>query len=105
LAAALRDRYVLDRELGRGGMATVYLARDLRHDRLVALKVLNDELAVALGPERFLQEIRTGLGDCLPRRSSRVPDLPGHGADDLIAKRLTSGGGTARAVTYCAITA
>src|SRR6266487_670884 len=58
LAAALRDRYVLERELGRGGMATVYLARDLRHDRPVALKVLHPELAHALGPERFLQEIK-----------------------------------------------
>ena len=58
LAAALRDRYVLERELGRGGMATVYLARDLRHDRPVALKVLHPELAATLGPERFLREVR-----------------------------------------------
>jgi len=58
LKAALADRYVLERELGRGGMATVYLARDLRHDRLVALKVLHPELAHALGPERFIREIR-----------------------------------------------
>jgi tetratricopeptide (TPR) repeat protein len=54
----LRDRYLLERELGRGGMATVYLARDQKHDRLVALKVLHPELAHALGPERFLREIR-----------------------------------------------
>ncbi len=58
LADALRDRYLLERELGRGGMATVYLARDLRHDRPVALKVLHPELAHALGPERFLREIK-----------------------------------------------
>jgi TolB-like protein len=58
LAHALRDRYVLEKELGRGGMATVYAARDLRHDRLVALKVLDPELAATLGPERFLREIR-----------------------------------------------
>ena len=58
LADALRDRYLLERELGRGGMATVYLARDLRHDRPVALKVLHPELAHALGPERFVREIK-----------------------------------------------
>jgi tetratricopeptide (TPR) repeat protein len=58
LADALRDRYALDRELGRGGMATVYLARDLKHDRLVALKVLHAELAATLGPERFQHEIK-----------------------------------------------
>ena len=56
--AALADRYRIERELGRGGMATVYLAHDLRHDRPVALKVLRPELAASLGPERFLQEIR-----------------------------------------------
>src|SRR5216110_3641878 len=57
LQAALADRYALERELGRGGMATVYLARDLRHGRLVAIKVLRPEIAAALGPERFLREI------------------------------------------------
>ena len=56
-AEAVRDRYVLDRELGRGGMATVYLAQDLKHDRRVALKLLHPELATTLGPERFLREI------------------------------------------------
>ncbi|MEZ0335824.1 MAG: protein kinase, partial [Gemmatimonadales bacterium] len=58
LAEALRDRYALDRVLGRGGMATVYLARDLKHDRLVALKVLDPDVAASLGPERFQREIR-----------------------------------------------
>ena len=58
LQAALADRYRLERELGRGGMATVYLAQDLRHDRPVALKVLHLELAASLGPERFQREIR-----------------------------------------------
>jgi serine/threonine protein kinase len=59
LNIALASRYRLERELGAGGMATVYLARDLKHDRPVALKVLRPELAASLGPERFLAEIRT----------------------------------------------
>src|SRR4051794_2351748 len=58
LETALRERYALEHELGRGGMATVYLARDLKHERLVALKVLRPELAASLGAERFLREIR-----------------------------------------------
>jgi len=58
LSAALADRYRIERELGRGGMAKVYLAHDLKHDRSVALKVLHPELAATLGPERFLREIR-----------------------------------------------
>jgi serine/threonine protein kinase len=59
LADALAERYRLERELGRGGMATVYLAQDLKHDRAVALKVLHSVLAAALGPEPFLREIHT----------------------------------------------
>src|SRR6266508_4508106 len=58
LQAALSDRYRLDREIGAGGMATVYVAHDLRHDRRVALKVLRPELAAVIGAERFLGEIR-----------------------------------------------
>jgi serine/threonine-protein kinase len=58
LNEALAGRYTIDRELGRGGMATVYLAQDLKHDRPVAIKVLRPELAAALGPERFLREIQ-----------------------------------------------
>ncbi|MBA3342006.1 MAG: protein kinase [Gemmatimonadaceae bacterium] len=58
LESALLSRYNLDRELGRGGMATVYLATDLRHDRRVALKVLHPELSASLGPDRFLREIK-----------------------------------------------
>ena len=59
LRTALADRYRIERELGAGGMATVYLAQDLRHDRSVAIKVLHPHLAAALGTERFLAEIRT----------------------------------------------
>ena len=56
--ASLAGRYTIERELGRGGMATVYLARDLKHDRPVALKVLRPELAASLGADRFLREIQ-----------------------------------------------
>jgi serine/threonine-protein kinase len=59
LTAALSDRYRIERELGQGGMATVYLAQDLRHDRKVAVKVLRPELAAVIGGERFLAEIKT----------------------------------------------
>ncbi|MBA3709688.1 MAG: serine/threonine protein kinase, partial [Planctomycetes bacterium] len=59
LSNALSDRYTIERELGQGGMATVYLAHDLKHDRQVALKVLKPELAAVIGAERFVVEIRT----------------------------------------------
>jgi serine/threonine protein kinase len=58
LRSALADRYAIERELGRGGMAAVYLAHDLKHDRSVALKVLHRELAQTLGPERFQRVIK-----------------------------------------------
>ena len=58
LATALAGRYTIERELGQGGMATVYLAHDVKHDRPVALKVMHPELAATLGPERFLREIK-----------------------------------------------
>lgn len=58
LKADLPDRYRVEREVGRGGMATVFLAHDLKHDRAVALKVLHPDLAATLGPERFLREIK-----------------------------------------------
>jgi serine/threonine protein kinase len=59
LAAALSARYRIERELGAGGMARVYLARDLKHDRDVALKVLSDDVAAGVSVDRFLAEIRT----------------------------------------------
>ena len=58
LAAAFLPRYRLEREIGRGGMATVYLARDLKHDRDVAIKLFRGDVAAAVGAERFLDEIR-----------------------------------------------
>jgi len=62
LRSALAERYRVHRELGRGGMATVYLAEDLRHHRQVAIKVLRPELASVLGPQRFLREIEVAAG-------------------------------------------
>src|SRR5512134_751531 len=58
LQEGLGGSYALEHELGRGGMATVFLARDLKHERPVALKVLHPELAASLGPDRFLREIK-----------------------------------------------
>lgn len=58
LQSALADRYTIERALGRGGMASVWLARDLRHDRPVAIKVVHPELAGVIGVDRFVREIR-----------------------------------------------
>jgi hypothetical protein len=66
LKIALADRYLIERELGAGGMATVYLAEDLKHKRQVAVKVLKPELAAVLGAERFVQEITTTASRQLP---------------------------------------
>jgi serine/threonine-protein kinase len=60
--AALADRYRIERELGTGGMATVYLAHDVKHDRRVAIKVVRPELSAVIGAEQFLREIRTLAG-------------------------------------------
>jgi serine/threonine protein kinase len=80
LQAALTGRYAVQRELGRGGMATVYLAHDLKHDRLVALKVLDPNLAATLGAERFLREIRLAARlqhpNILPVHDSGEADSP-----------------------------
>ena len=62
LQNALTGRYRIERELGRGGMATVFLAEDLKHHRSVAIKVLDPEVAAAIGPERFLREIESVAG-------------------------------------------
>jgi serine/threonine-protein kinase len=67
LSEALSDRYAIEREIGRGGMATVYLATDLKHNRKVALKVLHPELAASVGHERFLREIEIVAGLTHPR--------------------------------------
>ena len=64
LNAALECRYSIERELGEGGMATVYLADDLRHERKVALKVLKPELTAVVGAERFLSEIKVTEAVC-----------------------------------------
>jgi len=75
LNAALVGRYRIEGELGEGGMATVYLARDERHNRSVALRVLRPELAAALGAERFLREIETTAGLRHPRFVALLSDL------------------------------
>src|SRR5262245_65203785 len=59
LAPSLADRYRVERELGAGGMATVYLAQDLRHDRQVAVKVMKPDIVATVGADRFVKEIRT----------------------------------------------
>jgi len=77
LRAGLAGRYIFDRELGRGGMATVYLATDRRYARQVAVKVLNPELARAIGPERFQQEIQ------IAARLTHLNILPLHDSGEV----------------------
>ena len=81
LAAALSDRYRIERELGQGGMATVYLAHDLKHDRKVAIKVLKPELAASLAHDRFLREITTTAS---LRHPHILPLFDSGATDDLV---------------------
>jgi serine/threonine protein kinase/tetratricopeptide (TPR) repeat protein len=100
LEGALAGRYTIGREIGRGGMAIVYLAHDLRHDRDVALKVLRPELAATLGPDRFLFEIKLAAGlshpHILPLHDSGeadgclyyvMPYVPGESLRDRLEKQ------------------
>ena len=99
LTAALADRYRIEREIGSGGMATVYLAEDLRHDRQVAVKVLRPDLAATLGPERFHREIKIAAQlqhpNILPLHDSGeaegflyyvMPYVEGHSLRDKLTK-------------------
>jgi len=99
LTAALADRYAIERELGQGGMATVYLAEDLRHHRKVAVKVLRPELAATLGSERFLREVTIAANlqhpNILPVHDSGeaagflyyvMPFVEGHSLRERLAK-------------------
>ena len=84
LAPAFAGSYTLERELGRGGMATVYLADDLKHHRQVAIKVLRPELGTLLGPDRFAREIRVAAALNHPHilplyDSGRLPGPAGDG--------------------------
>jgi len=96
LASALSDRYRLERELGQGGMATVYLAHDLKHDREVAIKVLREDLAETLGRSRFLREIRyaaqLGHPHILPLYDSGETPGPGGPATLFYVMPLVEGG-------------
>jgi serine/threonine-protein kinase len=92
LTVALADRYRIEREIGAGGMATVYLAEDLKHHRQVAIKVLRPELAAAIGAERFLAEIRTTANlqhpNILPLFDSGIASLTTH--DSRLTDSLTT---------------
>ena len=87
LRSALADRYAIERVVGTGGMATVYLADDLKHHRKVALKVLHPQLAAVIGPERFLREIEIAASLAHPHilplyDSGRIAGSPDHPVDD-----------------------
>lgn len=86
LTAALKDRYAIERQAGAGGMATVYLARDLKHGRAVAIKVLRPELAATMGTDRFLREIE------MAARLHRVSGAVGQRGPGLPAARSPGAG-------------
>ncbi|HTG85109.1 MAG TPA: serine/threonine-protein kinase, partial [Gemmatimonadales bacterium] len=114
LKAALADRYRIDREIGQGGMATVYLAEDLKHHRKVAVKVLRPEIAATLGSDRFFREIEVAAqlqhphilplldsgesqgfyyyvmpyvaGESLRERLAKVGELPIHDAVKILSE-------------------
>jgi serine/threonine protein kinase len=83
ITSAFATRYPIERELGRGGMATVYLAHDPRHGRLVAVKVFRPELATSVGAERFLREIQVAA------RLTHPHILPLHDSGETVTSRLT----------------
>ena len=91
LKAALADRYLIEREIGSGGMATVYLAQDLKHERNVAVKVFRPELAAALGSERFLREIKITAG-LQPSPHPASPGFRGSRHLPLLRHALRGGG-------------
>src|SRR2546426_849603 len=91
LAASLSDRYAIDRELGRGGMATVYLAQDKKHDRKVAIKVLRRELAASVGAERFLREIQIAARLAHPHILPLIDSGEAHGALYYVTPHVPDG--------------
>src|SRR5881628_3466488 len=91
LAASLSDRYAIDRELGRGGMATVYLAQDKKHDRKVAIKVLRRELAASVGAERFLREIQVAARLAHPHILPLIDSGEAHGALYYVTPHVPDG--------------
>ena len=91
LASSLSDRYAIDRELGRGGMATVYLAQDKKHDRKVAIKVLRRELAASVGAERFLREIQIAARLAHPHILPLIDSGEAHGALYYVTPHVPDG--------------
>ncbi len=103
LQTALADRYSIDREIGRGGMSIVYLARDLPRNRFVALKVFRPDIAAVLGPDRFLDEIQVAAGLAHPHI---LPLFDSDVADGLLFYTMhyvegTSSTATSSPKTFC----